>query len=369
MNERYDYAGLPLNRMIARSLISKLYSRVDYHQTPEIRDEVLDYHLKHGGKPPTTQDMRRAVYKILRRFEEEGKALRRKYRGEHQWRLLSSNEVRVGMHSYLVFSDNLDKNFGVPTLEDESVALTFTSPPYWNFVDYAGSKGVGYEQSYEGYLDSLSKLFRVVMSKTIPGGRLVVNASNMKSRMSVEGESFVYPIVPDIIDRARRVGFTFFDEIIWVKGGANAGALNGRVLFGSYPYPPTPKILDSTFENIVVFTKRGKREKVCKEVKGRSQLTKDEWRMFTKGIWEIPPDRDPDHPATFPMEIAERVVRMYSFADDLVIDPFAGSGTTLIAAERHNRLGIGFEISRVYEEAVRNKEEKWLRQLSLPLMK
>lgn len=277
--------------------------------------------------------------------------------------------VKVGKDSFVCFADNLDKKLGVPFLNNESVALTFTSPPYWNYVDYAGSEGVGYEDSYKEYLDSLSKLFRVIARKTIPGGRMVVNASNMKSRRSVEGESFVYPIVPDIITRAQKAGFTFFDEIIWVKGGANAGALKGRVLFGSYPYPPTPKILDSTFENIVVFTKPGKREKVCKEIKGRSELTKDEWRAFTKGVWEIPADRDPDHPATFPMEIAERVVRMYSFAGDVVLDPFAGSGTTLIAADKHDRRGIGFEIAREYAQAIKNKEEKWLRQLNLPGMK
>lgn len=279
------------------------------------------------------------------------------------------NAMTVGNNGCVIFSDNLDKKLGVPVLKDDSVALTFTSPPYWNFIDYAGSEGVGYEDSYKDYLNSLLKLFRVIAKKTIPGGRMVVNASNMKSRKSVEGESFVYPIVPDIIERARRAGFTFFDEIIWVKGGANAGALNGRPLFGSYPYPPTPKILDSTFENIVVFTKPGKRKKVCKEVKGRSQLTKDEWWTFTRGIWDISPDRNPDHPATFPMEVAERIVRMYSFADDVVLDPFAGSGTTLIAAERHDRRGIGFEIARDYEKAIRNKEEECLRQLNLPGMK
>ena len=278
------------------------------------------------------------------------------------------NVMTVGDSSYVIFSDNLDKYSGVPLLKNESIALTFTSPPYWNFVDYAASEGVGYEDSYKDYLNSLLKLFRVVAKKTIPGGRMVVNASNMKSRRSVEGESFVYPIVPDIIALAKRAGLTFFDEIIWVKGGANAGALKGRVLFGSYPYPPTPKILDSTFENIIVFTKPGKREKVCKEVKERSQLTKDEWRTFTKGIWEIPPDRNPDHPATFPMEVAERIVRMYSFVDDVVLDPFAGSGTTLIAADKHNRRGIGFEIARDYEQAIRNKEAGCLRQLNLPMM-
>lgn len=278
--------------------------------------------------------------------------------------------IAVGDRSCVIFSDNLDKISGVPVLGNESVALTFTSPPYWNFVDYARSDGVGSESTYNDYLNTLSKLFRAVARKTIPGGRLVVNASNMKSRRAVEGDAFVYPIVPDVIDRARRAGFTFFDEIIWVKGGANAGALGGRVLFGSYPYPPTPKILDSTFENIVVFTKPGKRRpKVSQAVKDRSELTKNEWRTFTKGIWEIPPDRDAEHPATFPMEIAERIVRMYSFTDDVVLDPFAGSGTTLIAAEKHGRRGIGFEIAPDYQQAIQNKEAKCLHQLTLPHMR
>ena len=365
MNERYDYVGLPLNRMIARALILKLYSGADYSQTPEIRDEVLNYHLKHGGEPPTTLDMRRAVYKILRRFEEEGKALRRKYQREHQWKVLSSNEIRVGSRGRLVFSDNLNKNFGVPALEDESVALTFTSPPYWNFIDYEGGNGVGNrEECYTDYLDSLEQLFSVIIDKTMPGGRFIVNVSNMKSRRAIEGDSFVYPIVSDVIRLSMAVGFTFFDEILWVKGGINLSALKGRVLFGSYPYPPTPKILDSMFENILVFTKPGKR-KVCPEIKDRSRLTKEEWKEFTMGVWQISPDRDPDHPAPFPMKLAERIIRMYSFVDDIVLDPFAGSATALIACEKYDRCGVGFEISRAYEQAVRNKEAKWLNQLTL----
>ena len=122
----------------------------------------------------------------------------------------------------------------------------------------------------------------------------------------------------------------------------------------------------SVFENIVVFTKPGKRQKVCKTVKDRSQLTIDEWRVFTKGIWNIPPDRNSDHPATFPMEVAERVIRIYSFAGDVVLDPFAGSGTTLIAADKYERRGIGFEIAQDYEQVIRNKEAECLQQLELP---
>jgi len=328
-----------------------------------------------GEKYPSlpSGDFTRLV-RYLRQYLDAQAGLTSQVR-EHQNalnRFLSDTAIEtvmtVGSGSCVIFSDNLDKHLGVRVIKNDSVALTFTSPPYWNFIAYAGNEGVGYEDSYKSYLNSLLKVFRALARKTMPGGRLVVNASNMKSRKSVEGESFVYPIVPDIIGLAKRAGFTFFDEIIWVKGGANAGALKGRVLFGSYPYPPTPKILDSTFENILVFTKPGKRKKICKDIKARSQLRKDEWRDFTKGIWEIPPDRTPDHPATFPLQVAERIVRMYSFVDDIVLDPFVGSGTTLIAADKHNRRGIGFEIAREYEQAIKNKEAACLRQLRLPEM-
>lgn len=278
------------------------------------------------------------------------------------------NELKlsVGISSCVIFSDNLDKHNGVSKLDDESIALTFTSPPYWNYVDYAG-KGVGCEECYENYLESLLNLLTIIEKKTIPGGRVVINASNMKSRKSIEGRSFIYPIVNDIISLAKKIGLTFFDEIIWVKGEANAGALNGRFLFGSYPYPPTPKILDSTFENIMIFTKQGSR-KVDRKIKEQSQLTKEEWRKFTKGVWKISPDKDPNHPATFPMEIAERIIKMYSFIDDTVLDPFAGSGTTIIAADNLKRKGIGFEIAQDYKDSIQYKEEKWTGRLSSQTM-
>lgn len=102
-----------------------------------------------------------------------------------------------------------------------------------------------------------------------------------------------------------QAGFIFFDDIIWVKGAANAGALNGRPLFGSYPYPPTPKILDSIFENVFVFIKPGKRPSLQRMRKNES---KEERRQFAKRIWEWPPDRDPCHPTTVPLAMAECVI-------------------------------------------------------------
>lgn len=273
--------------------------------------------------------------------------------------------MKIGIQSQIKFLDNRN---GISTIPDNSIALTFTSPPYWNFIDYAENKGIGHEDSYNEYLNSLEIVFNLVAEKTIPGGRLVINITNLKSRKAIEGKSFIYPLVSDIIRRIQNCNLTFFDEIIWIKSDANAGALNGRPLFGSYPYPPTPKILDSIFENILIFTKEGKRS-VPSDIKQQSKISKDDWQVWTKGIWKIPTDRDTDHPATFPIELAERIIQLYSFTGDRILDPFAGTGTAIIAAEKHNRIGIGFEISKTYKKSIRNKSLKWLTQLQLPGMR
>ncbi|MYB02423.1 site-specific DNA-methyltransferase [Candidatus Poribacteria bacterium] len=276
-------------------------------------------------------------------------------------------KIDIGKQGKVIIADNMDKIWGIPSLDNESIALTFTSPPYWNYINYEGGNGVGNKEScYEDYLNSLGLLFSTIEKKTIIGGRMVVNVFNMKSRKSIEGKSFIYPLVHDTVNCAKKAGWIFFDEIIWDKRMGTTGALNGKVLFGSYPYPPTPKILDAIFENIIVFTKKGKRPKVCQEIKDKSRLTKEEWKDFTRGIWGIKTDSDPRHPATFPIELAERIVRIYSFVGDIVLDPFAGTGTTVIASELWNRKGIGFEISKAYQESIKERADKCLnRQLSL----
>ena len=258
-------------------------------------------------------------------------------------------------NSSIIFADNMDTEIGLPTwhVDVEPVSLCFTSPPYWNFIDYNGTRGVGTEVSYEEYLHSMFSVFREVERILIPGGRLVVNVSNMNARRKIEGECFVYPIVADTIGILSDIGLRFFDEVIWHKSDANFGALGG-MLFGSYPYPPTPKILTSTFENLLIYQKEGKRQ-VDKSVKEESKLTKEEWLEYTKGIWKIRAERDKTHPASFPMALVERVIRLYSFVGDMVLDPFAGSGTTPITADIWGRVGKGYELCTDYQESVKTK--------------
>jgi DNA modification methylase len=238
-------------------------------------------------------------------------------------------------------------------LNDNSIDLVITSPPYYNYKDY----GVEMPSTYAGYKALLKRVFTECYRVLKPGSIVCINTTNMKSRTSVEKDSFLYPIVADTILIMQDIGFKFFDEIIWVKGNANNGALKGKPLFGSYPYPPTPKILDSIFENILIFKKSGKRYHPPKEVKEQSKLTKEEWVAYTKGIWFIGPDRNSKHPATFPIEIPLRLIKMYSFIGETVLDPFAGTGTTIVASVMLDRKGVGYELNREYEKEFSEKLE------------
>lgn len=263
----------------------------------------------------------------------------------------TANNVCVNGLGNVRLCDNMHPQRGLPTLNGEA-ALMFTSPPYWNYMDYGSENETGKEATYEEYVKTLEKVLRATYQALIPGGKAVINVSNMKSRAAEGNGSFIYPIVADTIKSATQAGFVFFDEIVWVKSSKNrTDAMNGRPLFGSYPYPPTPKIMDSIFENIMVFVKPGKRKMPTN--KTESRIPKDQWWEFTSGVWRIQTNRNKGgHPATFPLELAERVVRLYSFVDELVIDPWAGTGTTIAAAAKHGRRGLGFEINAKYADAV-----------------
>lgn len=243
------------------------------------------------------------------------------------------------------------------------VHLVVTSPPYFNLVDYSNKEGIE-NNTYGDFIEDLRKVFAGVFKVLCPGGTVCINITNVKSRRAVEGESFIYPVVQDVVRTMIDLGYRFFDEIIWVKGWGNNGALKGKPLFGSYPYPPTPKILDSIFENILVFKKQGKRN-IPKEIKNKSRLSKEEWIEFTRGVWVIEPDRKAKHPAVFPVEIPLRLIKMYSFVNDTVYDPFAGTGTTLIAAHMTERQAIGVEINPEFKLGFIEKCQKYLSAIPL----
>jgi len=244
-------------------------------------------------------------------------------------------------------------------VQDNSIHLVITSPPYYNYKDYntKSEKQVGsINHSYERFISDLDKVWKECFKKMVPGGKLCINIPNMKSRTKVEGYSFLYSIVADVTKSCQKIGYIFFDEIIWVKGSANAGALKGRPLFGSYPYPPNFKILDSIQESILVFKKPGKILKHDEEIKEKSKLTKEEWLTYTLGVWHMLPERqNKGHCAVFPIELPLRLIKLYSFVGDTILDPFLGSGTTLKACKLLERIGIGYEINSEYKIIIDEK--------------
>lgn len=256
------------------------------------------------------------------------------------------------------FTENVtvyfESSIKLTNIADESIALVVTSPPYFNFVEY-GNIGIGIEKDYQEYLDNLERVFSECFRALIPDGKICINITNMKARKDVEGRAFVYPLVADVTKIMQKIGAIFWDEVVWIKGDANAGALKGKPLFGSYPYPPNPKMLDSIFENIIIFKKDGRLDqRVSPEVKEASKVTKQEWATFTKGVWIIPADRSL-HPASFPFELPYRLIKLYTFIGETVLDPFAGTGTTLAAAEKLKRKSIGYEIFADYEALIRKR--------------
>jgi len=221
-------------------------------------------------------------------------------------------------------------------------------------------------KSFIKVFNNLKEVFTECFRVLIPDGKACINITNMKSRKAFEGKSFLYSIVADVTKMMMEIGFLFFDEIVWIKANANNGALNGKPLFGSYPYPPNPKILDSIFENILIFKKEGRLEQRADlETKESSKVTKEEWMQYTKGVWNIEPDRNSPHPASFPLELPKRLIKIYSFKNETVLDPFTGTGSTLVAANLLERKAIGYEIFDEYQRFIKDRFSANFDQLKL----
>lgn len=260
-------------------------------------------------------------------------------------------------------------------LPPESIHLTFTSPPYHEYKTYGREShpaDLGRPQEYADYLEQMTRLWQLLYAATVPGGKLIIQAANMKTARTQPAT--LVPLHWDLTYAARSAGFLLYDEILWLKMKSHTGSQNGRPLFGSYPYPGNPKMLNAVFENISVLTKPGARPAVSEEQKEQSRLDGGAgdfsyWKAATNGLWEIPSAADPEHPATFSPELARRVIRLYSFVGETVLDPFAGAGAAILAAEELGRCGLGFELHPEYLRTAGRRAIARLAQLPLELTK
>ncbi len=237
-------------------------------------------------------------------------------------------------------------------LNDKSIDLVVTSPPYWHIKDYGVKEQIGYGQSLHEYLKDLYRVFKECFRVLRDGSRMCVNVGDQFARSIVYGRYKVIPLHAEIISMCEDIGFDYMGAIIWQKK-TTMNTTGGAVIMGSFPYPPNG-IVEIDYEFILIFKKEGKR-KVEKDIKEKSKLSKEEWKELFSGHWNIGGARQINHEAVFPEEIPRRLIKMFSFYGDTVLDPFAGSGTTLKVALELGRKAVGYEINPEFLEVIKAK--------------
>ncbi len=233
-------------------------------------------------------------------------------------------------------------------LHDESIHLAITSPPYWNLKRYNENPDqLGHIEDYESFLAELEKVWRHVFRVLVPGGRLVCVVGDVCVARRRFGRHLVFPLHADICVICRRIGFDNLNPIIWHKiANASYEVPNGSKFLGK-PFEPNA-IIKNDMEFILMQRKPGGYRKPTDEQRRNSAIDKRDFNRWFQQIWNIPGASLRHHPAPFPLELASRLVRMFSFVGDTVLDPFCGTGTTMVAALKYQRNSIGVEIDPEY---------------------
>ena len=239
-------------------------------------------------------------------------------------------------------------------LMPDSVQLVVTSPPYWQLKDYGTAEQIGFHNSYEEYIAGLNQVWSECYRVLSPGCRLCVNIGDQFARAAHYGRYKVIPIRERIVNYCEQIGFDYMGAVIWQKA-TTMNTSGGGAVMGSFPHPRNG-ILKIDYEFILLFKKLGKPPKVTPQQKAQSAMTTEEWNQYFSGHWNFAGEKQGDgHIAMFPHELPRRLIKMFSFADETVLDPFAGSGTTIKAAMDLGRSGIGYEINSEFAPAIRKR--------------
>jgi len=244
----------------------------------------------------------------------------------------------------LINGDARDLTF----LEDESIHLVVTSPPYWNLKRYNENPDqLGHVNDYESFLRELEKVWKEVFRVLVPGGRLVCVVGDVCVSRRRFGRHLVFPLHADICVLCRKIGFDNLNPIIWHKiANASFEVENGSKFLGK-PYEPNA-IIKNDMEFILMQRKPGGYRKPTEEQRKISKIDKKDFDTWFQQIWNITGASTRIHPAPFPLELATRLIRMFSFHGDTVLDPCCGTGTTMRAALRYGRNSIGIDIEPEY---------------------
>jgi len=237
------------------------------------------------------------------------------------------------------------------------VHLVVTSPPYWTLKRYRDTPGqLGHVDDYNDFLDALDRVWRWVLDALVPGGRLICVVGDVcLSRRKNNGEHTCVPLHSSIQERCRRIGYSNLAPIIWHKIGNATYEVAGNSRFLGKPYEPNG-VIKNDIEYILMLRKPGGYRKPSRAARLLSVISDLNHKKWFQQIWhDITGESTKHHPAPYPLSLAVRLVRMFSFVGDTVLDPFMGTGTTNLAAAQWGRNSIGVELDAYYFDMAQNR--------------
>jgi DNA modification methylase len=238
-------------------------------------------------------------------------------------------------------------------LPPKSIHLVVTSPPYWTLKDYNVSEGqMGYIEDYDTFVNELDNVWSACFHALVPGGRLICVVGDVcLSRRKNKGEHLVMPLHASIQEHCRRLGFNNLAPIIWHKIANAAYEANGNGGgFLGKPYEPN-SVIKNDIEFILMERKPGGYRSPSVATRILSVIPADQHKSWFQQIWTgVTGASTKSHPAPYPLQLAERLIRMFSFVGDTVFDPFMGTGTTSVAAAKWGRNSVGVEVDPHYFE-------------------
>lgn len=296
--------------------------------------------------PPGLEDL---VPDELRDLESPQTAIPRIAKDRRLTRQIETSLHRIPTHHRMCRGDASTASF----LKPESVHLVLTSPPYWTLKEYRDTEGqLGHIADYAAFLRELDKVWKRCFKTLIPGGRLICVVGDVcLARRKNNGRHAVVPLHASIQEHCRRIGFDNLAPIIWHKIANAAYEVEGAGGFLGKPYEPNA-VIKNDIEFVLMQRKPGAYRKPALPARIMSIIPEESQRKWFQQVWMgLGGASTRNHPAPFPLELAERLIRMFSFAGDMVIDPFTGTGTTNVAAARCGRNSIGIEIDPEYFKA------------------
>jgi len=302
--------------------------------------------LANDSPAKTAADLSAFVPPELKHLGDPQMAIPRLAKDEHSVRIIEQAVQGIPTVHRLYVGDARQ----MQSLQPQSIHLVLTSPPYWTLKEYRDSAAqLGHIENYDDFLHELDKVWKHVFKALVPGGRLICVVGDVcLSRRENGGRHTVIPLHASIQEHCRKLGFDNLAPIIWHKiSNAAYEVENGSGFLGK-PYEPN-SVIKNDIEFILMERKPGGYRAPDISTKVLSLISAENHKKWFQQIWTgVTGASTKQHPAPYPIELAERLVRMFSFVGDTVLDPFLGTGTTTVAAAKWGRNSIGLEVDRHY---------------------